>query len=111
MEYLLRYWKPKKIASIPQIMKETYKMAFFSKIKVKRADKKNYFWEVNDCKVCGKGYIEKDIKFCDCIAGIVETIINHFSEIYPHIPKVKVTTLTCRASGDKSCKYYIEVFD
>jgi len=107
--FMLKHWIPKQIVSIPQIIKDYYKKAFFSKIRVTTRDNKNYFMENKDCPVCGEGYIEKDVKFCDCIAGITETFINYFHENYPNIPKVKVTTLESKASGDKSCIYYIKV--
>ncbi|MFX1299044.1 MAG: hypothetical protein ACFFD2_29820 [Promethearchaeota archaeon] len=109
--FAVKYWKPKKVKSIPQLIQEYHKMAVFAKLKFKSKDKKNFIVENKNCPICEKGYMEKDIKLCDAYAASIETIVNFFHENYPNIPKVKITTFTSRSAGDNSCIYQIKVIE
>lgn len=105
---LLKYWKPKNIKSIPDIIIETYKSFLYRKLKVKKVLDKIYVHD-QQCPVCYLDISDSDIPFCIVISGLIEGLINGLRKFNPRLPEVKCDTIASRSMGAGACVHAIEV--
>ncbi len=105
-EGLLKYWKPTKVKSIPDIIKETYQQFFYRKIEVKEVLDKIIVRDKN-CPVCYLDVTDSDIPFCIVIGAVIEGIINGLRKWLPKLPEIQCETVASRSMGAEVCEHVV----
>ena len=105
-EGILKNWTPPKIKSIPDIIKETYKMFLYRNISVKRGFDRLYVRDRN-CPLCYFDISDSDIPFCIVIDGLIEHLVNLLRDKNPNLPEIKCENVASRSMGAKFCEHAI----
>ena len=105
-EGLLKYWKPKNIKSIPDIIKEAYLTFIYRKVEVKEILNKVVIRD-KACPVCYLDVSDSDIPFCTVFSAMIEGLVNGLRRWLPKIPEIRCNTIASRSMGAELCEHEV----